>query len=306
MACVITAVTVHAHAKVNLFLDVVGLRDDGYHELSTVFQSVSLHDTVTVAVSDEMELTVDGVGIDVAGVPTDASNLAWQAAQLVLGDQPVAIHIEKVLPTAGGMAGGSADAAAVLVGANRLRRDPLTVDQVDELALQLGSDVPFVLHGGTMLATGRGEKLSNLHSHGTYFWVFATAPEGLSTPEVFRTYDALTVGTRVHTVGSVHSALAVIDALPTGDPEQLAAALYNDLEQAAVHLRPELRELIDVGVGAGALTGIVSGSGPTVAFLCVDEPMQEHVAHAVTASHMAAAAFPATSADFGAHIVGEH
>ena len=300
----ITAVTVQAHAKVNLYLDVVDRRDDGYHELVTVFQAVSLHDTVTVALSKQMEISVEG--LDEEAVPKNSTNLAWKAAQLVLPDQPVAIHIEKALPTAGGMAGGSADAAAVLLGGNRLRTEPLTTGELDELAGQLGSDVPFVLHGGTMLARGRGEKLTNVDSHGTYRWVFATATEGMSTAQVFRAYDELTASSGPRATGAVHSPYDVLEALPTGDPHRLAAAVYNGLQAATLRLRPELQQLIEVGVGAGALTGFVSGSGPTVAFLCTDEAMQAHVAHAVTASHMAAAAYPATSPAFGAHIVAEH
>jgi 4-diphosphocytidyl-2-C-methyl-D-erythritol kinase len=264
------SVTVRVPGKVNLHLAVGDRREDGYHELTTVFQAVSLVDEVTVRNADVLSLELVGEG---AGeLPTDERNLAWRAAERLaehVGRAPdVSIMIDKSIPVAGGMAGGSADAAAVLVAMNSLWELALPRRDLRMLAAQLGSDVPFALHGGTALGTGRGEELATVLSRNTFHWVLAFADSGLPTPAVFAELD------RLREVGDpprLDEPGPVLAALAAGDPEQLAPLLGNEMQAAAVSLDPGLRRALRAGVEAGALAGIVSGSGPTCAFLCASE-----------------------------------
>jgi 4-diphosphocytidyl-2-C-methyl-D-erythritol kinase len=261
------SVTVRVPGKVNLYLAVGDRRKDGYHELTTVFQAVSLLDEVTVRNADVLSLELVGEG---AGkLPTDERNLAWQAAELMaehVGRAPdVSIMIDKSIPVAGGMAGGSADAAAVLVAINSLWELNVPRRDLRVLAAKLGSDVPFALHGGTALGTGRGEELATVLSRNSFHWVLAFADSELLTPKVFKELDRLRKAgdpPRLDEPGPVLAALAA------GDPEQLAPLLGNEMQAAAVSLNPALRKALRAGVEAGALAGIVSGSGPTCAFLC--------------------------------------
>jgi 4-diphosphocytidyl-2-C-methyl-D-erythritol kinase len=278
-------VTVRASAKVNLDLRVGPVRDDGYHELSSVFLGVSLHDDVTVTPATSWSLTVGGRHTE--GVPTDASNLAWRAALAVAGrvgvEDAVAIHIDKDIPVAGGMAGGSADAAAAVLACNHLWDGGLDRSELLAICADLGSDVPFCFSGGVAVGTGRGERLVPVLSRGSYHWVFAGSETGLSTPTVYAELD------RLRAVTSLGSDLPepnpdLLAALRSGDPYALAGTLHNDLERAAIALQPQLGEVIEAGLDFGALAGIVSGSGPTVAFLCSDHEGALHVAVALTAS----------------------
>jgi 4-diphosphocytidyl-2-C-methyl-D-erythritol kinase len=258
--------------KVNLYLAVGDRRDDGYHELTTVFHAVSLLDEVTVSTADMLSLELAGEGVD--SLPTDERNLAWKAAELMaehVGRAPdVAISIEKSIPVAGGMAGGSADAAAVLVAINTLWELGVPRRDLHTLAAQLGSDVPFALHGGTALGTGRGEELATVLARNTFHWVLAFADGGLSTPAVFAEIDRLrdTYGAGRDAPPRLEDPEPVLAALASGDPAELAPLLGNDLQAAAVSLDPGLRRTLRAGTDAGALAGIVSGSGPTCAFLC--------------------------------------
>ncbi|MFC0448363.1 4-(cytidine 5'-diphospho)-2-C-methyl-D-erythritol kinase [Rhodococcus jostii] len=262
-------VVVRAPSKVNLHLAVGDLRDDGYHELNTVFQALSLSDTVSVVPAETLSVTVRGE--DARVVPTDSSNLVWKAAEMLAaesGRRPdVEIAIDKGIPVAGGMAGGSADAAAALVGLNALWQLDLSREQLDGFAAKLGSDVPFSLHGGTAFGTGRGERLLPVLSRSTFHWVLALAKGGLSTPTVFRELDRLRADGNPPRLGGAED---LMHALTTGDAATLAPLLGNDLQSAALSLNPGLRRTLRAGVSAGALAGIVSGSGPTCAFLCAD------------------------------------
>jgi 4-diphosphocytidyl-2-C-methyl-D-erythritol kinase len=261
------SVTVRAPGKINLYLAVGDLQETGYHELTTVFHAVSLVDEVTVRNADVLSLEITGEGAD--QLPLDERNLAWQAAELMaehVGRAPdVSIMIDKSIPVAGGMAGGSADAAAVLVALNSLWELGVPRRDLHTLAARLGSDVPFALHGGTALGTGRGEELATVLARNTFHWVLAFAKGGLSTPKVFRELD------RLREVGEpprLDEAEPVLAALAAGDPEQLAPLLGNELQAAALSLSSPLRRVLRAGVEAGALAGMVSGSGPTCAFLC--------------------------------------
>jgi 4-diphosphocytidyl-2-C-methyl-D-erythritol kinase len=235
--------------------------------LTTVFHAVSLFDEVTVRTADVMSLDIVGEGAET--LPTDERNLAWQAAELLaehVGRTPdVAITIEKAIPVAGGMAGGSADAAAVLVAVNHLWEQGVPRRDLHALAAELGSDVPFALHGGTALGTGRGEELATVLARSTFHWVLAFGRSGLSTPKVFAEIDRLREVGEPPRLGDTEPLLT---ALATGDPAQLAPLLGNELQAAALSLDPALRRTLRAGMEAGALAGIVSGSGPTCAFLC--------------------------------------
>ncbi|BBZ18786.1 4-(cytidine 5'-diphospho)-2-C-methyl-D-erythritol kinase [Mycolicibacterium gadium] len=262
------SVTVRVPGKVNLYLEVGDRRDDGYHELTTVFHAVSLLDEITVRNADVLSLDLAGEGADT--LPTDERNLAWRAAELLaehVGRAPdVAITVEKSIPVAGGMAGGSANAAAVLVAMNTLWELGVPRRDLHVLAAQLGSDVPFALHGGTALGTGRGEELATVLTRNTFHWVLAFAKGGLSTPSVFAEIDRLRETER--DAPRLDDPEPLLAALASGDPVQLAPLLGNDLQAAALSLDPELRRTLRAGTEAGALAGIVSGSGPTCAFLC--------------------------------------
>jgi 4-diphosphocytidyl-2-C-methyl-D-erythritol kinase len=277
---IVSAVTVRVPAKVNLQLGVGPIRDDGYHDLVNVFHAVSLFDVVTAEPARELEVRVRAAPhsrVDVGGVPVDDGNLAAQAARLVadrLGVEPrVALKIRKAIPVAGGMAGGSADAAAALVACARLwddREQPvLSRDDLMELGADLGSDVPFAVLGGTAVGVGRGERLTPALARGTFHWVFATADGGLSTPAVYGECDRLRLAAGEAAARPAVSA-ELMTALATGDAKSLGGALSNDLQPAALSLRPSLRRTIDAGRDLGAIGALVSGSGPTCAFLAED------------------------------------
>jgi 4-diphosphocytidyl-2-C-methyl-D-erythritol kinase len=261
------------------------LRADGFHDLTTVFQAVGLYDDVVLARADELSVTVaDGPGAcGAVDVPLDATNLAVRAVALVAAqtgnDARVAITITKGIPVAGGCAGGSADAAAALVGADALWGTGLSKEELAGLAAQLGSDVPFALHGGTALGTGRGEQLTEVLERGDYSWVLAVAEGGLATPAVYAELDRQR---DTGPVGVATSADAVLSALRQGDAVALGRALGNDLQPAALALRPALRPVLDAARSLGALGAVVSGSGPTVAVLARDDAHAAALAAALT------------------------
>lgn len=297
-----TPVTVRVPAKVNLELLVGPLRHDGFHTLSTVYQAVSLHDDVTVVDDDEWGCTVTGPLA--AGVPTDDDNLALRAARLLDAATgaggPVHVTIRKGIPVAGGMAGGSADAAATLVACDRLWGLGLPKEELERYAAQIGSDIPFLIAGGTAVGSGRGESLAPVLARGTFHWVFALAEGGLSTPTVYAECDRLR---RHRIVPEPHPSPSLMGALRSGDPWELAAHLRNDLQEASVSLRPELQDVIDEGLGFGALAGIVSGSGPTVAFLVEDLEAGLDLAVALTASGVVRDVRRASGPVHGAHVI---
>ncbi|MEJ8280365.1 4-(cytidine 5'-diphospho)-2-C-methyl-D-erythritol kinase [Pseudonocardia spirodelae] len=269
-------VTVRVPAKINLHLAVGGVRPDGFHDLVTVFHAVSLFDEVSVEPADAPALEVHGDGV--AEVPLDATNLAWRAVELLAqkaGRAPdVRVVLRKGIPVAGGMAGGSADAAGALVALSSLWRMELGRDELSDLAAELGSDVTFGLYGGTALGTGRGERIVPVLARHRLHWVIALARGGLSTPAVFGELDRLRGDGEV----AGRPVEPVLEALASGDPRRLALALGNDLQAAAVSMAPDLRRTLRAGVNSGALAGLVSGSGPTCAFLCADADSAVEVA----------------------------
>ncbi|WP_334151733.1 4-(cytidine 5'-diphospho)-2-C-methyl-D-erythritol kinase [Microbacterium sp.] len=277
------SVHVRAPGKINLYLGVGGRHDDGYHALATVFQAVSLYEDVIARPADDFSITVSGVD-DVDSVPLDDRNLAMRAAKLLATateyDGGVALEIRKSVPVAGGMGGGSADAAAALVACDALWGTGLSPARMHELAARLGADVPFALHGGTAVGTGRGDQLNPALARGRFDWVLVTSEQGLSTPVVYGRLDALREEEGMLADDpplSLDVPIPVLQALRAGDPALLAESLLNDLQAAAVFERPDLDATIQDGIRAGALHGIVSGSGPTVALLCADPESAQDV-----------------------------
>ncbi|MDP9642416.1 4-diphosphocytidyl-2-C-methyl-D-erythritol kinase [Actinopolyspora lacussalsi] len=306
LSVVPTPITVRVPAKVNLHLSVGDSRQDGYHELVTVFQALSLTDEVTVRSSDEPGIEVHGEGSE--NVPLDSDNLAWRAVLELArasGRDPdetgVHISINKGIPVAGGMAGGSADAAATLFALNALWKLELGRDELSGIAGRLGSDVPFALQGGTALGTGRGERLVPVLARHTYHWVIALHGEGLGTPEVYTELDRL----RRNSDNRVGEVEPLLEALASGDPRELALLLGNDLQAAAVSLRPGLRRTLRAGVDAGALAGIVSGSGPTCAFLCTDGDEAVRIAAELSGAGVCRTVRVAQGPVPGARLVGD-
>ena len=298
------AVTARAPGKVNLELGVGPVREDGYHPLATVYQAVGLYEDVTAATADEWGVTVRGRDAEL--VPTDESNLALRAAMLLAdevgGDiEPVHLTIHKSIPVAGGMAGGSADAAAALVACEALWAADMSKADLDPVAARLGSDVPFLLHGGTAVGSGRGEIITPVLAKGLYHWVFVPTPsEGLSTPAVYRTFDVLTSGREVP---DPEPSPAMMAALRLGDPEALADVLTNDLQEAAIDLQPRIGEVIEAAMGFGALGALVSGSGPTVALLASGQEGAIDLAVSLTASGVADEVLRAVGPVAGAHVI---
>jgi 4-diphosphocytidyl-2-C-methyl-D-erythritol kinase len=295
-------VTVRAPAKVNLQLSVGDPRRDGFHDVVTVYQAVSLFDDVTALPGDGLTVSVEGESA--SDVPLDDSNLALRAARLLADhvDVPARahVHIHKGIPVAGGMAGGSADAAAALVALDQLWG--LDLDRADllTLAAQLGSDVPFALMGHTAVGTGRGEQLTPALARGQFEWVFALADGGLSTPQVYAELDRLREGVG-HPAPAVSEPLMA--ALRAADPIALGAALANDLQRAAVSLRPATAMTLEVGEEYSALASLVSGSGPTCAFLARDEEHALDLAVALSSTGVCRTVRRATGPVAGARVV---
>ncbi|MFF2494667.1 4-(cytidine 5'-diphospho)-2-C-methyl-D-erythritol kinase [Agromyces sp. NPDC058064] len=269
------AVHVRAPGKINLFMRVGAVQPDGYHDVATAYQAVSLYEDVRAWPDDEFSVAFGG-SVDVSGLPTDGSNLAIKAAKLLARTAGVPggvrLEIEKHVPIAGGMGGGSADAAATLVACDTLWGTGLSKEELHALAAKLGADVPFALSGGTAIGTGRGDRLSPALATGSFHWVLAVAEFGLSTPGVYRELDRrreehpeVDPGTDAPVVDA-----EVLQALRAGDARMLAGALHNDLQAAALGLAPGLGGILELGEANGALAGLVSGSGPTVAFLVDD------------------------------------
>ena len=277
------SVEVQVPAKVNLQLSVGPKETDGYHEVVTVFQAISLFDNLKITRSDQFDITLEGDFIN--GVPVDQSNLVSKAVDLMAEkfqiDKNLCIEINKSIPVAGGMAGGSADAAATLLGIDQLFGLGLSKDELSEVARKLGSDVPFMLHGGVAVGRGHGDEITPALSRGNYHWVIALSSNGLATPAVYGECDRLRTGLDIK-APSINDEL--LQALLTGDSVRVGKALNNDLQAAAISLRPALRLILDTGQEYGALGGIVSGSGPSVAFLVADEDHSLDLAVALTSS----------------------
>ncbi len=302
---------VHAKApgKINLYLKVGALLDDGFHDVATAYQAVSICEDVRAYPADDFSVTFSG-SIDTSSLATDGSNLALRAATLLSRRtgyrRGVRLEIDKHIPISGGMGGGSADAAATLLACDALWGTELRREELLEVATELGSDVPFALTGGTAIGTGRGDQLSPALAKGQFQWVLAFADFGMSTPEVYSELDRhrdrhsqdifpAEVQPRVEA--------SVLQALRAGDPHMLAEALHNDLQAPALHLEPSLAKVIELGEENGALAGIISGSGPTVAFLAADLDNALELQIALSAARLTVVR--ATGPAHGARIVSD-
>src|SRR3984885_1491328 len=318
----VTSVTVRVPAKINLQLAVGPLRPDGYHGLVTVFHAVSLFDDVTVEPAETDTVIVCGEGAGL--VPEDADNLALRAVRALraaladragaggadgaggtVADAPsgggIAVTIAKRIPVAGGMAGGSADAAAALVACNELWRTGLSRTELCEVAAAVGSDVAFAVLGGTAVGRGRGELLTPVPAApATYHWVLALADGHLSTPRVFRELDRQRQG---KIAADPDLSADLMQALNEGDPVKLGAALTNDLQEPALTLFPALRKTLDAGIEAGALGALISGSGPTCFFLAGSAAEATTLANALSSAGVSRAARPATGEAPGARVI---
>ena len=270
------SVTVRAPGKINVFFRVGALQDDGYHDVASLYQAVSLFEEVTATHSDGFTLRFGGP-IDTEGLPTDDSNLAIRAARMLAArsgyDGGVDLTVLKRVPIAGGMGGGSADAAATLLACDELWGTGFGRAGLLPIAAELGADVPFALEGGTAVGTGRGDELSPALAQGAFHWVLVLSDTGLSTPVVYNTLDEhrdANLGALGPQPDLVKVDTAVLQAVRVGDAGSLAEAMHNDLQAATLKLAPELIEVLELGESHGALSGIVSGSGPTIAFLADD------------------------------------
>jgi 4-diphosphocytidyl-2-C-methyl-D-erythritol kinase len=298
-------VRVRVPAKINLALRVGPPRADGYHPLATVYQAVSLYDEVHAAWAEpeEFSVTVSGEGADL--VPTDERNLALRAARLLAqasspnGSLGVSFSIKKSIPVAGGLAGGSANGAAALLACAVLWDLDVGLDELITLAAEVGSDVPFGLLGGTALGSGRGEQVLPVLARGGYHWVLAFGHHGLSTPAVYRRHDELRPGAEMPEVPA-----RLMNALRSGDPVAVGAALVNDLQPAALDLQPRLRQVLEAGMEYGAVGAVVSGSGPTCAFLAASESAAVDLSVALSADGVCRAVRRATGPVTGARVIG--
>ncbi|MEU4618745.1 4-(cytidine 5'-diphospho)-2-C-methyl-D-erythritol kinase [Actinoplanes sp. NPDC023801] len=299
-------VRVRVPAKINLHLAVGPLRPDGYHELNTVYHAISLFDELTARRGDTLTLTMEGEGT--GDLELDETNLIIRAARALAARARVPaharLHLRKSIPLAGGLAGGSADAAATLIACDLLWGLGMSRDDLAEVGAEIGSDIPFLLHGGTALGTGHGEAVSPILARPTiWHWVVAIADGGLSTPEVYRELDRLRAADRPLPPTPLGGPDQLMTAMRQRDPEVLGAALGNDLQAAALSLRPQLADVLKAGHEAGAIAGLVSGSGPTCVFLAADAAHAQEIAAGLTASKTCRAAVTARGPQPGARVI---
>lgn len=287
---------VHARApgKINVFMKVGAVMGDGYHDVATAYQAVSLGEDVRAYPADDFSVTFTG-SVDTEGLVTDERNLAIRAARSLAGKAGyrggVRLEIDKHVPVAGGMGGGSADAAATLLACDALWGLESSREELIAVAATLGADVPFSLVGGTAIGTGRGDQLSPALAKGQFHWVLALAEFGMSTPGVYQELDRHRARHSREIVTSAQQPTVdpnVLQALRAGDAEMLAEAMHNDLQAPALHLAPGLANVLEVGEANGALGGIVSGSGPTVAFLVGDSDVALELQVALSAARLKA------------------
>jgi 4-diphosphocytidyl-2-C-methyl-D-erythritol kinase len=304
----VTSVMVRVPAKINLQLAVGPLRPDGYHGLVTVFHAISLFDEVSVAPAESDRVTVTGE--NVREVPENGDNLALRAVRALRAEQQrrgvapgddVSVAISKHIPVAGGMAGGSADAAAALVACNELWDAGLSQTELCEVGAGVGSDVAFAVLGGTAVGRGRGDQLSPaLVAPARYHWVLALADGQLSTPAVYGALDRMRADK-----GAAEPELSneLMSALRAGDAEQLGAAISNDLQPPAIALFPALRKTLSAGREFGALGALVSGSGPTCYFLARDDRHAAQLAASLSGAGVCRSVATATGPAAGASVV---
>lgn len=307
-------VKVRAPGKINAFFQVGPLREDGYHAVASTYLAVSRYEEVTatsrpgtspsditVTLSPDSSLPQE----QLHDIPLDGRNLVVKAALMVadIAEKPSGLHLEisKHVPIAGGMGGGSADAAATLVACDALWHTGLSREELAHLGSELGADVPFALMGGAAVGLGIGDELTAALAPTPLHWVLVSAEFGLSTPVVYGRLDTLRAAGQIMAEEPGQVEAGVLSALRAGDAQALAPWLHNDLQAAAESLAPSLTGVLAEGTQLGALAGIVSGSGPTLAFLAADAVHAEELAAALTArGHQASAV---DGPVHGAHII---
>jgi 4-diphosphocytidyl-2-C-methyl-D-erythritol kinase len=281
-------VTANAPGKVNLFFAVGALGTDGYHQVVSIYQALNLREKVTVEIAKQWQVSVTGTipAEQLSQVPTDESNLVVKAAKALISkseagqSQAVNFKIFKNVPVAGGMGGGSADAAAALIAVNQLLNIDADQAQLHQIAIELGADVPFSILGGTAVGTGHGTALTQIDQVKQLNWVLVANPKGLSTPSVYKKLDEIRAAQNQDPtkVATPIIPQELISALQSGDPRSVAKFLHNDLQEAAISLMPELAETMEAGKSAGALAAMISGSGPTVALLALNKEHADSIA----------------------------
>lgn len=297
-----------APGKINCYFKVGPPRADGYHEVASLYVAVSLTEQIeaTLRTDGELQLSLEPnspVVSEPENFPLGEGNLVHQAAQLLREHTGCSLganlHITKRVPIAGGMGGGSADAAAALVACNELWGTGLDREELGRLGARLGADVPFALMGGAAIGLGIGDQLAPLLTRAKTHWVLIPASYGLSTPRVYGMLDRLRSGMEIEVPQEIDP--AVIEALMASDAPALARVLANDLTQASLALAPELGTMRDMAEGAGALRAMVSGSGPTLALLVKDAEHADEVM-AQLGDEVGVATIPVTAPAPGAHI----
>lgn len=282
-------ISVSAPGKINIFFKVGALQENGFHEVLSVYQALDLRETVTVSAADNWQVSVSGAlsAEQIAAVPTGEENLVVRAAKSIaelagLEDpHPVNFEITKNVPVAGGMGGGSADAAAALLAIDELWCTGIDGEALLHKAAELGADIPFALIGGTAIGVGKGDDLEPIDDVNQLHWVLVPMDAGLSTPRVYAKLDEIRAarGEGPELVATPSKPRELISALQFGDAREVAKYLHNDLQEAAVALMPELSITMHAGLAAGALAAMVSGSGPTVAMLAESAAAAESIAN---------------------------
>lgn len=286
--------TYSAPGKINIFFEVGSLLPDGYHDVASVYQAVDLREKVSVQIADQWAVAVEGSISDshLDDVPTDETNLVVKAAKVVASlaqlpnPQPINFKINKSVPVAGGMGGGSADAAAAVLAVNDFWCTGVSNEKLLQAAADLGADVPFAMMGGTAFGWGRGDQLKAIENVKQLHWVLVTCEGGLSTPAVYKRLDELRAarGEDPTAMAPLAEPQQLFEALVNGDVQQIANLIHNDLQEAAIDLKPSLQLTLDAGLAAGALAGMVSGSGPTIAFLAGSAQSAQSIATSLATS----------------------
>jgi 4-diphosphocytidyl-2-C-methyl-D-erythritol kinase len=283
-----TVAIADAPGKVNLFFKVGPLNDDGFHDVASLYLAVNLRETVTAQISTDYTVKVAGSlgDFQLLAVPTDETNLVVKVAGRIKAEAgtpeaiKVALGIDKHVPVAGGMGGGSADAAAALVAVNALLRAEVSPERLHDIAATLGSDVPFALAGGAAIGVGKGDVLTAVEGVAPIHLVLILDDQGLSTPAVYKRLDELR-DQREEQAESPEINRNIIRALQNGNPFEIAELLHNDLEEAAISLRPDLRIKMTTALQHGAIRVMVSGSGPTILALAASEVAAMQIARSL-------------------------